>query len=296
MPVRFSPMTRSLPEKTFEHWCTIHLTYRYRAHLDMWWPATGADIQVAAIPGAYGKRIWLELKTVEWNRAQARHDLTVDLKQLGEYGRQGIPDYYVFPIPKWQGELGDATSAAWLASLAPSSLAYQTRSHTKWFAQWTYVVPGRVLRRALTAEVTAAMGGGVRYMRIAEVRHAKLTWLPASLRGTTPLLWKKFWELMERCGSSDYPAQFVLPPGAVVAPSGATGPIPRATLRSILKSVAGKSLETSDGATQGVSFYSPIGQDQYEALTLDASINLTDFVWEDPERVLVLLAAKALRI
>ena len=73
-------MTRSLPEKTFEHWCSIHLSYRYRAKLRMWWPTHGADIQISGPTVLLGKRFWLELKTTEWDNNAGRHLLQVDLR------------------------------------------------------------------------------------------------------------------------------------------------------------------------------------------------------------------------
>jgi hypothetical protein len=93
-------MTRSFPEKTLEHWCSLHLSYRYRAKALMWWPASGADMDVITTPQAWGKRLWLELKTTEWKPAPGRHELSIDLVQLRRYGHQSVPDYYVFPVPR----------------------------------------------------------------------------------------------------------------------------------------------------------------------------------------------------
>ena len=289
-------MTRSLPEKTFEHWCSIHLNYRYRSHLQMWWPSSGPDIDAVAIPGNYGKRIWLELKTVEWNAARARHDLSIDLRQLDAYGKEAVPDYYVFPTPEWQGVLGaDAASDRWLDGLPPSLLAYQTRSKDRWFAEWTFVVPGHVLRRSLAPEITAALARGTSMTcRIAEIENGTLNWIRRGLTGISPVLWKRFWGIMETCGSPEYPAQFIVPGG--IANTAAGGPtLPRSQLVTSLRSIMSNSPFSNDAALDGFLLYSQSADDDYQAVGTDGGGLADGFVWEGADRALVLLEAGGLR-
>lgn len=295
-------MTRSLPEKTFEHWCSIHLNYRYRSHLQMWWPSIGADIEAARLPGAFGKRIWLELKTVEWNAKQGRHDLSIDLRQLDAYGNATVPDYYVFPVPKWQGVLGHASSMSWLGAQSTPALAYQTRSGEKWFADWTFVVPGHVLRRCLAKQVTASVRSGKgTQLRIAEVQNGELTWVASGLAGVHPILWKNFWKLMEQCGSPEFPAQFVLPGtfggGSPVGngPTPVTPKVPRSWLVAALQRVAIESKSEDAATTQEISLYRQTINDEYTTVPLDGGDLVGGFVW-DSTRALILIEAGGLRL
>lgn len=288
-------MTRSLPEKTFEH----HLNYRYRSHLQMWWPTSGADIDAARIPGAYGKRIWLELKTVEWNPKQLRHDLSIDLRQLDAYGAGIVPDYYVFPIPKWQGVLGDTTSLSWLGALPGPLLAYQTRSKQKWFADWTFVVPGHVLRSCLAPQITAFRKTGKgNALRIAEVAMSRLNWVLPGLAGVDPISWKGFWTVMEKCGSTYYPAQFVLPNGRVSdsapkpgTPDGSSSAGPTVSRSSLVAQLGLLAEESKSGETvrpQSVTLYTRVSEDNYEISPLDGRGIADGFVW-DSARALILV-------
>lgn len=216
---------RSIPEKTLEHWCSIHLSYRYRARLRMWWPTAGEDVDVSGGPLAPGKRFWLELKTTEWNRAAKRHDLTIDLDQLAAYGSHPVPDFYVFPAPPWSGTLGQAPKPAWAGGLDPSDFAYQTHSGDKWFPNWLYVVPGSSLRRivsrlpaksrskpAVPKSKSKNRAKPKNLLRIAEVVGDNLAWLVPPPGPGECLLWHEFWKKMELCGDSGtFAAQFVLP-------------------------------------------------------------------------------------
>lgn len=230
---------RSIPEKTLEHWCSIHLTYRYRARLRMWWPTAGEDIDVSGGPLVPGKRFWLELKTTEWKKTAKRHDLSIDLDQLAAYGTHPVPDFYVFPTPPWSGILGQAPKPTWAGRLDPSDFAYQTHSGDKWFPNWLYVVPGATLRRivsrlpAKTPRKPNAPKGKHKKtpkpknsLRIAEISGDKLTWLIPPPPPGEFLLWHDFWKKMESCGDSgSFAAQFILP----VDTSGLVSPPPPTT-------------------------------------------------------------------
>ncbi|WP_298228101.1 hypothetical protein [Gryllotalpicola sp.] len=228
-------MTRSLPEKTFEHWCSIHLGYRYRAHMHQWWPSTGADIKIENIPPAYGKRIWLELKVPEWNAAATRHELKLDLVQLHKYATSPVPDYYVFPIPPWTDVLGAAASLPWLAGTPRSALAYQAQSGEQWFAEWSWVLPGHALRRAF-----AKRPKGVAVLAPQHGPADAFTWHGAAAARNLrrPMLWRDFLRLMEQCGDADWPAQFIVPAGSIpLSPASGGGSVARSTLASVLSSL-----------------------------------------------------------
>jgi len=294
-------MTRSFPEKTLEHWCSIHLGYRYKAHLEMWWPSSGEDINVSRMPSAPGKRIWLELKTTEWIAKSASHELEIDLKQLERYGTGSIPDYYVFPVPQWSGHL--QSGPTWLARLSPSSLAYQSKSRAKWFAEWTEVVSGSVLRRLLHAEIAA----GLKKKVIARVAGGTLTWAPPVV-GIARLPWKTFWEGMERCGSSVLGAQFLVSPSAAPflggpsnggkppsAASPAMGPsasrdLSRTDLALLLANLKADGEQIVTGMQ--LQAYSPKSDDVYQRVPLD--VDVQGFKWKDAHRALVVMSLDAL--
>ncbi len=223
-------MTRSFPEKTFEHWCSMHLGYRYRAHLRMWWPSTGADIMASGGPLGIGKRVLLELKTTEWNGQYGRHELEVDLLQLDAYGQDGGDDYYVFPAPPWNGELMPQSNFPWLNSVMPAQLAYEAQSGNEWFVHWTYVIPGWELRWRLQADIEAAKAGGHSKVKrgLLWVQDGQL--IPRGpLVGVAPIAWRDFWRLMEQCGSPALPATFIVPKKLISQPA-----VTRAELRSAL--------------------------------------------------------------
>jgi hypothetical protein len=280
-------VTRSLPEKTFEHWCSMHLSYRYRAKMLMWWPSSSADIVVAYVPKAWGKRFWLELKTPEWNAKSSRHDLFVDLVQLNQYGQQAVPDFYVFPLPPWDGVLGPTTTSAWLAKIAPERLAYESWSAEKWFAKWTWVVPGWKLRDALRAEISALPSGTKKKPhRVAEIKAGAVTWLSPSL-GSVPLRrWRDFWAHMDECGDQDWPAQFLLPPNSTRAAT-----VQRSELAAELRSLAKADKAFDDRVVP----YDRGINDQYGSRG-DGQTAPSDFVWHEASRAMVVLSEHALRL
>ncbi len=285
-------MTRSLPEKTFEHWCSIHLNYRYHSHLQMWWPSSGPDIDAAAIPGAFGKRIWLELKTVEWDVLRSRHYLSIQANQLDKYAGGAVPDYYVFPVPPWEGILSETTANRWLGTLSAPQLAYQKRSKAKWFAEWTFVVPGHVLRRCLAGEIAVALTKKSSDIRIATIDKGTFTWTPPALKGVSPILWKRFWEIMEACGGPDYPAQFILPGGGSGSGTPMSGPAsPRSQLVASLASIA---LDAEPFSVDDLRLYSPDVDDNYKAAFSGGGLG-EGFEWENVSRALVLIEADGLK-
>lgn len=320
---------RSIPEKTLEHWCSIHLSYRYRAKMRMWWPTAGEDIDVSGGPLAPGKRFWLELKTTEWNKTAKRHDLSIDLDQLAAYGRDPVPDFYVFPVPRWEGILGKSPKPLWASGLDPSDFAYESHSYDKWFPHWLYVVPGSVLRRivgALPSKSAAKPPSASKkksakkkknVLRVAEVTGGKLTWLIPAPKPDEVLLWRNFWRKMETCGDgTSFAAQFILPLGTPGLPSppapaspGSNGtppsglpptPGPATTTWEALKSAAA-TLKEKNEKTESISYdldslllWSPT-DGTFLASTSSGTSRSDGFVWgKDTGRSLVLLSVDAL--
>lgn len=304
-------MTRSLPEKTFEHWCSIHLSYRYRAKLRMWWPTHGADIQISGPTVLLGKRFWLELKTTEWDNNAGRHLLQVDLAQLDKYGRQAVPDYYVFAIPVWTGVLGDTLSAPWLGALDRSDLGYQSHSSTRWFAEWTWVVRGSHLRRILSTQI-ARYHGGHRKSKQATIARTDGTTLTRA-RGVADLEelpWRAFWEKMQTCGDDQWTSQFVLPSSTPTGGTASTqvgshgagsaqGNAPGAMTRQRLKKLLAGLDEDAEPAVDAADVYSPgeRGSNEYMLTPEDEALRVAGFEWEDePSRGLISMTPAALTL
>lgn len=242
----------------------------------MWWPASGEDIDVALRPEAFGKRIWLELKTTEWNDAAGTHDLSIDLAQLRAYAGQGVPDYYVFPVPKWEGILGKAASFAWLRAISRSSLAYQSKSSEKWFANWLTVVPGDQLRTALATDLLALAPNARNVSHVvARTRHGSLTWRTSDLTAMQTRGWLSFWDFMDGCGDNDWDAQFVVP-------AGGARPQSRRRLRQIIRALKSQP-RGLDGDSTLVTLTRP-----------DAPNNADGFTWGEEHRSLIALDARRL--
>lgn len=281
-----STMTRSLPEKTLEHWCSIHLTYRYRAKLLMWWPTMREDIAVRALRGVWGKQFWLELKTTEWNASARRHDLEINLGQLKAYGNHATPDYYVFPTPPWNGVLGDRASRKWL-KVERERLAYETHSDAQWFTQWTHVVPGAVLRRNLRKELRSVKAGVKTPLRIAEIKGGVLQPIGPALVGAPTLPWRSFWAYMDACGDDVWTSEFIVPRGTVRS---RTAGIPRNQLVAALR-LAREEKRTPAPDETG-DFFSPTAD------LFQRNMNTVvpeDFDWDGPTRTLATITHEALR-
>ncbi|MGU3645183.1 hypothetical protein ACLBXX_09465 [Microbacterium sp. C23T] len=205
-------MATSFPEKTFEHWISQYIAYRFRTHLGQWWPAAGADVEIEPTMLPIGKSIWLELKTATPAPANPRtHDVEVDVPQLLKYHQPGNPPvYYVVPRPGWTGSLGTASAASWLSGTSRSDLAFK-RAQAKWFGNWTMVVAGWSLRSAV-----ASNGAGSQ--KTAKLGHwdgSAWTWgpsfKPAPGASHPQWTWPEFWNLWQSCGSPLMPSTLVVP-------------------------------------------------------------------------------------
>ncbi len=210
-------MTTSFPEKTFEHWVSQYITYRFRTHLGQWWPPHGADVEVDPTMLPIGKAIWLELKTATPQPGDPDvHDVVLDVPQLVKYHAAGIkpPVYYVIPRPGWEGTLGTRSARPWLAGTPRTDLAF-TRSGNLWFGNWTRVIAGWSLYSALVRT-------GSVHQQTAKLGHwdgTVWTWGPAfapTARAHPEWSWRGFWDAWVRCGDVDMPSAIVLPPVAAV--------------------------------------------------------------------------------
>jgi hypothetical protein len=210
-------MSVSVPEKTLEHWLSIHLSYRYKAKASLWWPVSGEDISVADLPATPGKQFWLEVKTVTWKPKPGVHSLRINLWQLWKYGDSAhnpacIPDYYVFPIPPFDGHITDP-GLAWLGGRGKSSIGYESKVGADWFARWTWVIPGAALRTRLASELATWSASGMdtkKTFEIATIAGGSIRWT-SGLAGIDRLLWHEFLDLTEACGKAGWGALLATP-------------------------------------------------------------------------------------
>ena len=256
-------MVRSIPEKTLEHWSSMHLSYAFKAHLKLWWPAVGADIEVASLPTSPSKRFWMEIKSTEWNQAGRVHQLPIRLSQLVNYATArknptGIPDFYAFPTPPWEGVIGGLPRPTWLAGQDPSDLGYQSKSDEQYFARWFYVVPGHALRVGLAPEIAAFQAGtGPNTLHVASIKAGVLTWTAPGLIRVPKLSWRSFWKKQRTCGDPVWNSQLIVPafPSRRRTRS-------RQELRSQLRDY-----DPDTNANDSVEVFAPIGDDQYRRVT-----------------------------
>jgi len=208
--------TVSVPEKTLEHWASLYLAYRYRSLASMWWPATGVDIEVAWFPAQPGKAVQLELKTTVVAGANFQ-DVLVNLGQLWDYSNLALAKqpYYVFPWPDWTGDL---ESAALMAGVAPTELAYKRSGSDWWFANWMVVLTTaqvvQVLSRELTAHGSSNRKGAS--CRLVRFDLSAGTGAPTRIWGAhafEPLTipWRQFWTDLQACGGKGWPQLIRVP-------------------------------------------------------------------------------------
>lgn len=107
---------RSLPERTVDAWVASAITDRF-PNARIWAPTQRAMHDVNnwdyGVGLGDGKVFILEDKATEWSTgagpAGGRHTIMIDLRQLDWYcntvePEQGVPVYYVLPVPPWDGE------------------------------------------------------------------------------------------------------------------------------------------------------------------------------------------------
>jgi len=132
-------------------------------------------------------------------------------------------------------------------------------------------------------------------IRIAGIKSGLLDWVQPGLSGISPSLWKRFWEIMETCGSPEYPAQFIIPGGTGGSTPG--GPIvPRSQLVNTLKLIAGGEFSGDGALRSGFQLYEQSGLDNYRLAETDRGVFADGFVWAYANRALVLIEAGGLRL
>jgi hypothetical protein len=144
-------MTRSVPEKTLEHWVGLSLAETFPG-IGLWWPATGLDLIASlcrAVSDGPGKILMLEVKTTE--SSAGRHRLSVGFPQLKRYLRAipvapgvklSAPAHYVFPVPFWADVAHSWPGPPLVGGTGRSSpgAGWWQSGAAEWFGGWTYVM------------------------------------------------------------------------------------------------------------------------------------------------------------
>jgi len=186
MEVALCPiMTRSVPEKTFEHWASMYVAHRF-PYGSLWWPTLGEDVSVDDLGTVPGKAMLLEFKVPEQQK-NGTHAVIIDVLQLHSYLGSPVPVYYAFPEPPWNGTL---TGSTWLGPERRADLAYRRTGH-RWFGEWTVVCSAAALLQHLNPAA------------------AKKATVPVPL--PVGWRWSEFWRQYGTCGSTAMPSLFIVP-------------------------------------------------------------------------------------
>jgi hypothetical protein len=183
-------VSRSIPEKTFEHWASMYVAHRFPRG-SLWWPPNGEDVAVEDLGTVPGKAVLLELKVPE-QQANGGHIVSINIPQLLRYLGRTVPVYYAFPEPLWSGDL---IASGWLGPERRADLAYR-RAKGRWFGEWTKVCSASRLHHILSPLP------GVKTMQ-----------LPNPFPGGYS--WTEFWRSYRSCGSRQVPSAFMVPEGSV---------------------------------------------------------------------------------
>jgi len=204
-------MSRSVPEKTLEHWASIYLAYRFRSHVGLWWPTLGEDIDILHLPSRPGKALQLEMKTVE---AKAEtHTLHIDASQLRTYMAKPSwqQPFYVFPWPWWTGEFRKALVTRGVAETEAGFSRVDQLLPNAWFANWLVVMAAKDVSAILASDPSA---GRHKTLIQFDMNTREATWVPSSAHPTTipistpkgptgftdPVDWRSFWAQVSHCG------------------------------------------------------------------------------------------------
>lgn len=200
----------SIPEKTLEHWISIYLTYRYRSHAGLWWPAVGEDIRVEHLPSRPGKTILLEIKTAYVDRkVKGRHAVRIDRSQLKRYLQYPLyaQPFYVIVDPYWKGQF-----LMWCQAngLDPTESAFRRSlvHGRKWFADWLLVLTAREVDRLIDKQASDPQ-----LLRVDnKARHSRL-WGAQSLvdKQVVYYSFQDFWKLVQQCGKKKWGQILTLP-------------------------------------------------------------------------------------
>lgn len=208
----------SIPEKTLEHWASIYLTYRYRSHAALWWPAHGEDINVGNLPPTPGKAVQLELKTTYLNSAGTVHQVKIRLEQLDRYLRRphGQRPYYVFPWPRWTGALELAACAD---GVPPTEIGFRRAwgysNNDWWFAEWLCALTANQVAAIVSSQLSMYRSGMAVRDQVTLVtfdlrsRQPVTTWADGQQRNAIP--WLDLWDRLNACGEPSWPQLVRLP-------------------------------------------------------------------------------------
>jgi hypothetical protein len=209
-------MVVSLPEKTLEHWASLYLTYRYRSHASLWWPAHGEDVHVGYLPPRSGKAVQLELKTTYLNARGDVHEVRVSLEQLDKYLRRShwMRPFYVFPIPDWIGTLESAATAN---KVSVTELGFSRSDAMSlrpwWFARWLVALTTDEVAEILLTQLAAYRAGGGSRATLVTVDfssgHRVTRW--GDGRSHNVIAWQDLWTQLDGCGRSSWPQIVRLP-------------------------------------------------------------------------------------
>lgn len=200
-------MNVTVPEKTLEHWISQYITYRYRSHASLWWPAFGQDIDIRSLPVRPGKAIQLEVKTSTVTGPN-RHDVHIDLRQLRRYRQLPFAHqpFYVFPRPYWRGTL---EQDAHRLGDQVTELAFKRSGRPRWFGHWMIVLTAEQVEAILSPHPTDNRTRRLVRFMIGGVGVVTSEWA----NGATPSItqWSDFWDVLNRCGLPDWPQIVRLP-------------------------------------------------------------------------------------
>jgi hypothetical protein len=216
-------VTRSVPEKTLEHWASQYITYTYRADAALWWPANGEDIRFGHLPARPGKALQLELKTTEVVPHQRGvHEVKVDLGQLWEYRHRslGQQPFYAFPKPIWSGELSEAAATS---GRVAADLGFGRRGRGWAFANWMVVLTTEQVAQIMAKELAGhpSRERGTRKRLVRFTLGSSPEWGPDSgADDPGAICWRDFWRTITQCGRPGWPQLVHLPESLATATNG----------------------------------------------------------------------------
>lgn len=202
-------MVVTIPEKTLEHWISQYVTYRYRSHSSLWWPAFGQDIDIRSLPSRPGKAIQLEVKTASVTGAN-QHDIHIDLRQLRNYRRRRFErqPFYVFPRPFWRGTL--ERDAARRGDQV-TEYAFKRSGEPQWFGNWMIVLTAEQVEATLRPLPSDQGKRRLVRFRVDGVGAVTSEW--ANTAAPAYVYFSDFWNRLNRCGQPDWPQIVRLPTG-----------------------------------------------------------------------------------
>ena len=257
-------MPVSLPEKTYEHWLSAYVLYRFLTKAAMWWPVNGNDIEIGSIPRRPGKVVNFEVKTASFENAnQHTHRVTIELSQLYRYLKlePGEQPFYVFPSPRW---IGDLSVAARAAGINCSDVGY-SRSGSWWFSEWTFVTSAANVAWTLgvTPLTVPAHRKGRRQLFAVDSRNGVVRWArhvgaqnppgPTGMRR-----WQEFWRWILQCGDQEASQIFIVNERALDGQE--------ATYQNLRVALAATNIEQRPNEMVA---YTAMGDGRYERIQLD---------------------------